>query len=220
MSKPITFLQAYEEAQSVLPYQNTNDRAKFVKFLNRAVRRLISRAPMPSLVVRRDLLIDSDSVTEGAIILDMCEYESVLSIKKGCQVYKIMPASSLYLDCETGSSSFIDDGVNTTHGEFRYYTAPDSGHFPVGETVSCLVRLAYQEVELDGDYLPFDSVGAIKQAMIALFYEDQGDAGTASDYWQLAVNEATYEAREYRGSAYPIFSFRDPAFDSATKSVY
>ena len=220
MSKLITFLEAYEEAQSVLPYQNTNDKAEFAKLLNRAAKRLIARGPMPNLVSSVKLIVESDVVNDASIRLDLNLYESLLSVKNGCRVYDIIPVSSLYLDSKIGHNSFIDNGINTSVGFYRYYLSPPNESIEVGDELECLVKKSYDPVSDDNDLLPFDSVGAIKQAMIAVFYEDQGDATTAANYWQLAVNEATYDAREYRGSAYPVFSFRDPLFDQATKSVY
>jgi len=220
MSKPITFLEAYEEAQSVLPYQNVNDQAEFAKLLNRAAKRLIARAPMPNLICRKTLTIEADAVNDVAIRLDSNLYENLISLKKENSVYDIIPVSSLYLDGKTGGASFVDEGIDSTVGFYHYYSAPSDNSIVVGDEMDCLVKKCYTSVSLDTDLLPFDSVGAIKQAMIAVFYEDQGDATDAANYWQLAVNEATYDAREYRGSSYPIFSFRDPLFDSVTKNVY
>ena len=220
MSRPITFLEAYEEAQSVLPYQNTNDPAEFAKLLNRAAKRLIARAPMPNLVCRRTLTVEADAVNDAAIRLDCDLYESLLSLKYCCRVYNIIPASSLFLDAKIGVNSFVDEGIDTTVDFYHYYSVPSNNSIAVGDELDCLVKKCYVPVSDDADLLPFDSVGAIKQAMIAVFYEDQGDATTAANYWQLAVNEATLDSREFRGTSYPVFTFKDPLFDQATKSIY
>tara|TARA_R110001599_G_scaffold352545_2_gene587767 strand:- start:2549 stop:3211 length:663 start_codon:yes stop_codon:yes gene_type:complete len=220
MSKPITFLEAYEEAQSALPSQNTNDKTEFAKLLNRAAKRLVTRASMPNLITRVELTVATDSVSSGAILLDIDLYESLLSLRYECKVFDIVPASSLFLDTKIGTSSFIDDGVDLTNGNYHYYSVPIDNSIVVGDVMQCLVKRAYVSVSADADILPFDSVGAIKQAMIAVFYEDQGDASTAANYWGLAVAEADLESKEYRGTAYPVFTFSDPAFDSVNKSVY
>jgi len=220
MGNLITSLEAYEEAQSVLPYQHTNDPVEFRKLLNRAVKRLVTKAPVPLLIKRIDITVATDAVSDAAIILDTSLYESLLSLKKVCKVYDIIPASSLFLDEKIGTDCFIDDGYDNTVGNFRYYTVPIDSSVEVGDEFSCLVQRTYVPVSADTDTLPFDSVGAVKQAMVAVFYEDQGDAITAANYWQLAIAEATLESREYRGTAYPMFTFNDPAFDSVTKSIY
>ena len=221
MAQPITAEDLMDEVQAVLPDEDVATFDDFANLANRAIKRLITMASSPMLVREKEYTLEADSEFDKAIRMAPSEDEYILAFRADCRIYNIAHVSDLYQQGGVSRDCFIDRGTFLENSPvYRYFTPPEGSGLEVGDVVSGLIKQSFSPVTAHEDLIPFDGVGAPKNAMIAVHFEDQGDPQTASTYWQLAINEAQLENSEYRGAAYPKFTFHDPASTEATRAIY
>tara|TARA_R110000772_G_C13268882_1_gene436060 strand:- start:976 stop:1341 length:366 start_codon:yes stop_codon:yes gene_type:complete len=119
--------------------------------------------------------------------------------------------------------AFVDYGANAA-GD-RVYALPDdvsddvtAGTITLDE-ITALVRKGYADVAIDSDTLPFNSVGSIKLAILAITYEDENDLERAASYWQMAGSELESDSIRYRGPQVINIQYFDAAAAEATETI-
>jgi len=221
MAQPITAQNLLDEVQSVLPDESVATFSDFAVLANRAVGRLVTMANAPLLTREKEYTVESDSEFDLSVRMIPSSTEHILAFRKDNRVYNIAHVSDVYQRGGVSSDCFIDRGTFTENDPiYRYFTPPVSSGLEVGDIISGLIKKSYTPVASASDIFPYDSVGAPKNAMLAVHFEDQGDPSTAATYWQLAVRETQNENSEYRGASYPKFSFYDPVATEANRSIY
>lgn len=220
MSAFITAEELYEEAIAVLPSECTSDIDDFYNLANRALKRLHTKGANPYSIVEVDVTLDDTTgySDRPVFILDTDLYDSVLSFRTKRGVFLIAPLVDLYNNKHYSYDRFIDMGVPDMMLGERVYMAPK--HFKEDGPIKALAHRKYQKIVDEHDVLPFLGVGAPKNAMLAVAYEDSGDYNTAEAYWQLAVREMQEESSDYRGSSYPTFEFSGEKFTGMLDSIY
>lgn len=221
MSQPITAQHLYSEIGSELFPSSYMSSSEVIDMMNRAVGRLVTMANAPILTREKEYTVESDSEFDLAVRMNPSNTEHILAFRKDNRVYNIAHVSDVYQRGGVSSDCFIDRGTFTENDPiYRYFTPPVSSGLEVGDTISGLIKKSYTPITSMSDTLPYDTVGAPKNAMLAVHFEDQGDPSTAATYWQLAVRETLNENSEYRGASYPKFTFYDPVATEANRSIY
>ena len=136
----------------------------------------------------------------------------------------IVPLASLFQNAGYDPLAFVDYGNYDDLGG-RIYSIPEdyTYKFEKGDlsnaNVYCLARRAYVPVVDDADLFPFDSIGAMKMAILATLYEDENDVERAVEYWSAANLELEAESLEYRGPQQIHITYYDPAAMEVTTTI-
>lgn len=135
----------------------------------------------------------------------------------------VVPLNSLFQNAGYDTTAFVDYGNVGTTG--RLYAIPFEywGKFERGDldntNVFALARRAYVAVVEDDDTFPFDSLDALKLAILATVYEDDNDVERATLYWQRSIAELDAESIEYRGPQQLYITYYDPASEEVTSTI-
>lgn len=89
-------------------------------------------------------------------------------------------------------------GPRDTSIRLRKYSLPGAKEPMV---VTILAKRRYLPVEMEDDEVLIDSIYVLRNAIEALFFEQEGDLKKASDYWSLARRALSDALSESRGSA-------------------
>ena len=217
MSTLVTLQRLYDEASHILPSQCTQDLTDFTTLANRAAERLILKGAVPGMLREIELPFDADR----RITLATDEYYHVMSFGYCDRPWRIVALTDKYLSEGVGRDAFIDYGYNPTDDTQRLYEAPqDLKEDLTGETCTALVKVKYVPVSNLTDKFPISAIGGLKLAMVAMYYEDQGDQATAESYWTMAVRELEESSRQFRGPVAPSIQFFDPMETDTTQHMY
>jgi len=94
-------------------------------------------------------------------------------------------------DAGQGGCSVIDLGFNRVEGQLlrQYKFTEDVSNFDV----EGLVKHKFRHVTLDSDYVYPSHIGALKYALIAICYENEGAIGPAAQYWEKCYEFLEHE---------------------------
>lgn len=94
----------------------------------------------------------------------------------------------------------------------RRYAVPGSDNSDTGEQiVVAFCKRAFRRASEDSDPLAVDSVYAIRMALSALQYEDEGDAKESLTFWAMARKHLDDALSEYRGSSARVLPIHNRA---------
>lgn len=207
----------------------------FVALTNRAARRLYTKGATPGNMLvyqfgSADAVVSAvPNVTNGGLLypVNSIQLPAVYSHAASfscCSVLRpVIPVDATFSAAGHDLMAFVDYGANAA-GD-RVYALPDdvsddvtAGTITLDE-ITALVRKGYADVAIDSDTLPFNSVGSIKLAILAITYEDENDLERAASYWQMAGSELESDSIRYRGPQVINIQYFDAAAAEATETI-
>ena len=199
MASVLTFAQAKTRLASQITYNGTVDEA-IQEAVDRAYemgrwRGMIVEVPL----VTGDYLVNTDP-DEVYYDMDLSIYNGAVGFRSESQGYPIMDQAMLYRDgVNGGDKSFIDKGEVDVSGTIKHryrcplwlQTAPDFVIYVLAKKISPTLT--------DSDTVPIKSFGALKQAVIAVCYENVNDESRAQICWQKFIEFMEREQRQFEG---------------------
>lgn len=168
---------------------------EFDSLLNQAVERIHDMGNWPALLSEVEL---ADEVADGILTLPQ-DYEVMLA----AQVNGVaVPIVDLTLEYSlsgpgnreagvAGASQIVDLGqvLVGDDEDFKTYRRRYKVLFELSsaDTLTGLVKQRFRPLSDDNDYIHPGNIGALKQALLAVNYEDEGDPERARTHWEACT---------------------------------
>ena len=181
------------EARALLYKHATDDASDsdgtFKARLNEAIERIYTEGIWDGLTVRADL---SSYVANEVLTLPYA-YEAILSIAiddnptpiMGKQ-YEFMRGGPGIEDAGEGGAFVIDLGFDSTGDALRRYKILQD--VDSGTEIEGLIKRRYVYISSDSDVVVPSNIGALKHALLAITYEDEGDIQRSTAFWDECYN--------------------------------
>jgi len=202
--------------------------------INRACRRLYSRAATPGMTVTWTVTHISRMMSSppsgvygyidisGNYVQIPTEFSHALFFIVNGQRRYVIPDTSVLNPSGYDKTAFIDRGIYDD--SYRLYEVPcdiDPDSFDSGLIkIQALLRKSYQEVYNHSDHLPFTNLSAIKLACLSCVYEDENDLERSIIYFKNALEELESDSSRFRGPQRMNISFADEAGVEAHTNIY
>lgn len=171
---------------------------KYISRLNQVVERFHNNGQWKGMIAEEEL-----TVASGVVSLPI-GFQSLLGIRIDGWPQEIVSqhydfntqGPGKFLDCAGSGGLIVDLGDDATTGRKKYrlnYEAPD-------EVIGLMQRRFVLLANEDDDVVP-SNIGALKNGLMALNYEDQNDLERAAAYWTQAMNLLNNETEAARGAA-------------------
>lgn len=205
--RPLTLLDA---RQALGPYATNFDSA-----LNQAVERIHTQGTWPGLTKEVDL---TDEIVDGILTLPD-PYDIMLAVQLNGAPRNIFPLAVEYShsgpgnrEAGVGGGDFVDLGLQAIGDEddgyeFRrqYKVLFDiSGD----DTVTGLLKRGFKYITQDDDYIYPGNIGALKNALLAINYEDEADNARAEAYWKACFDILNQTTSQIRNGTQTTATFR------------
>lgn len=205
---------------STLPGNCNISGDKFTGMLNRALDRLYNNSAQHGNLRELDV-----TPANNLVDLDICSYAHALAFKVGegdcLKQYRIVPLVETWKRDKAGWDAFVDMGISDTDNTIRQFRLPENFHDKdvSNYTFKMLAKKAYTPLVNDSDIANVRSLGAIKNAIIAIMHEDNTDPDTALKYWQIALREVEKADKTFRGPVVPTVSFHEEGLTDVTRGL-
>jgi|AntRauTorcE11897_2_1112592.scaffolds.fasta_scaffold12285_2 hypothetical protein len=202
MAKLLTFIEAQHKFESIITTDITVEDA-----IQEAVDRIYEFGRYPGTTIEIELTTDMfEENSNGYQILSLDDelYNGAVGFRTLSGGYGIVSQESLYRDgVNAGDNEFIDlesieIEVEGVVGRYRQYRAPLGFTPSSGGPYYALMKLEPPELAPD-DYVPIESLNALKMAIQAICYENVGDDGRASEHWAKFEVSMTRSTRQTDG---------------------
>ena len=205
--RPLTLL----DARQLLGAYATN----FDSALNQAVERIHTDGTWPGLSTSVDL---TSAVTDGILTLPD-EYDVMLAVQINGIPCDIVPVAVEFSqagpgarDAGIGGGTFVDLGLQLVgdEGDYKKFTRQYKVLFDLGstDTVTGLLKRKFIYLNQDDQYIFPGNIGALKNALLAINFEDEADMERAAVYWKHCFDLLSRSASQLRNGTQQTASFK------------
>ncbi len=179
---------------------------KFDSALNQALERIFSEGQWPGCKVEADL---SSYIADYILTLPY-EYETLMAVNWLKRPVLIVDLNAEYVregagtqTAGNGNGNIVDLGlqpVATDDGDFPVYLHQYklTFNYTEGEEITGLLRRRFQYLTDEQEAVYPANLGALKNGMLAVRYEDEGDLDRAAGYWTKCFDFLTAASAQTR----------------------
>jgi hypothetical protein len=213
--RPLTLL----DARQLLGQYATN----FDSALNQAVERIHTDGTWPGLTSEVDL---TSSVVDGILTLPE-GYDVLLAAQINGVPQAILPISLEYShagpgnrEAGEGGGTLVDLGLQLAgdDGDYKKFVRQYKVLFDLGagDALSGLVKRKFIYLTQDDQYIMPGNIGALKNALLAINFEDEADMDRAAIYWKACYDLLSRSASQIRNGTQQTATFQVFGLGSAS----
>lgn len=205
--RPLTLL----DARQLLSSYATN----FDSALNQAVERIHTDGTWPGLTAEVNLT----SYVEDGILTLPSDFDVLLAAQINGVPQKIMPISLEYSqagpgnrEAGEGGGTLVDLGLQLTgdEGDYKKFVRQYKVLFALGggDTLTGLLKRKFIYLTQDDQYIMPGNIGALKNALLAINFEDEADMERAAVYWKACYELLSRSASQTRNGTQQTATFQ------------
>lgn len=205
--RPLTLL----DARQLLGAYATN----FDSALNQAVERIHTDGTWPGLTVEMNL---TEYVVDGILTLPV-EYDVLLAAQINGVPQPIMPIALEYSHAGPGNrqageggGTLVDLGLQLVgeDGDYKKFARQYKVLFDLAssDSLTGLLKRRFIYLTQDDQYIFPGNIGALKNALLAINFEDEADMERAAVYWKACYDLLTRAASQNRNGTQQTATFQ------------